>query len=166
MFDFTWFLTTTISHLSNYLASLTLLFRSQCISLLSDTKMLNSSIFLYRIGYTASKWSNACYNSEVPSLELSGESSILNGNSLPMATTDKAISVPSTCTTFKFYSAKNTPWNHWWRLILSTEFILCTFFKYWGNPSFLISLWLPLATAYTRSKHPSAFMTIIFGRLN
>ena len=127
--DFTCLLTITRSPASNSLMSLPLLRSSLCLSLLLYTRMLNNYICLNIIGDAASKWSNACCHYEVPFLNLAGDSSIGNGNSLPIATTDKSISVLSTGPAFQAYSAKNTPWKHWLRLPLSTYFIFCTLFK-------------------------------------
>ena len=127
--DFTCLLTTTRSPASNSLKRLPLLRSSLCLSLLLDTRMLNNYMCLNIIGDAASKWSNACCPYEVPCLNLAGDSSIGNGNSLPIATTDKAMSVVSTGPAFPAYSAKDTPWNHWLRLPLSTDFIFCTLFK-------------------------------------
>ena len=163
----------------NSLMSLPLLHSSLCISLLSDTRMLNNYIFLNKSVDAASKRSKACCHSEVPSLDLSGYRFILNGNYLPVATTYRAMLVLSTRTELQAYIAKNTPCNHWWRLPLSTEFIFCNFFKYLWNPLFKITLGLPLVTACTgiskvswkvflniTEKNPSASTTIIFGSPN
>ena len=50
--------------------------------------------------------------SEVPFLELAGDRSIKNGNSLPMATTDQVMLVLSDSRAFQTYSANNTPCNN------------------------------------------------------
>ena len=72
-----------------------------------------------------------------------------NGKYLPISTTDWTMSVPSTATAFQSYSINNTPWNHWWRLNFSVEFIFCNFLKYPWNYSFLIDLWFTIETAST-----------------
>ena len=95
---------------------------------------------------------------------------------MQIATTDWEVSVLSTGPAFQAHSAKITPWNHWWRLPLSADFILCNLFKYLWNPSFIMALWLPLATTCTgiskvywkvplniSSNSPSSSTTIIFG---
>ena len=156
--------------------SFSLLNISLCLSLILDTSMLNKSFCLNISGDAASKWSKYCCTSEVPSLDLDGDRSIGNGNSLPMATTDKVMSVPSTGTEFQTDSANNTHFNHWWRLPLSADFIFCTLFKYLVNPSFIIALWSKIANACTGiskvswkflldiiAKIPSESTTIIFG---
>ena len=51
--------------------------------------------------------------SEVLSLELAGDRSIVNGNSLLVDTTDKAVSVPSTGPLFHEFNSNNTPCNYW-----------------------------------------------------
>ena len=58
------------------------------------------------------KRTNACFNSDVTSLDLDGDSSTGNRNYVPIATTDQAMSVPYTGTAFQTYSEKNTPCNH------------------------------------------------------
>ena len=148
--DFTCLLTTTSSRLSNSLMRLPLLSSSLCLSLLSYTSTSNSSLCLNRCGYAASKLFKAWCPSEVTSLDLSGDSSIGNENSLFMATTDKLMSVPSTGPAFQAYNSNHTPWNHWWSLPLSVEFIFCTLFKYLWKLSFIIALCFPLSTSCTR----------------
>ena len=71
--------------------------------------MLNNSICINTSGDVDSNLSKACRTSEVPSLDLAGYISIVNGNSLTIATTDQAISVPSTGPSFQAYSEKNKP---------------------------------------------------------
>ena len=162
---------------SNYLVSLSLFCKVMCLSLLSDTRMLNISLCLNISMDSASKWSKDWCPSVIPSLDLTGDRPILNENSLPISTTDKAMLVPSTGTTFKAYSAKNTSCDHWLSLTFSDGFIFWTLFRYQRNPSFLIFLWLPLATAYTGiskvswkvflnipAKKSSESTTVIFGR--
>ena len=112
--------------------------------------MLNNSLFLNRSRDEASKLSKAFCIYEVTSLELSGDRSIVNVNYLPISTTDIVISFLSTVPAFQVYSANNTPCNHWWNLPLSAEFFFYMLFKYLWNPSFLIYLWMTLATACTR----------------
>ena len=48
-----------------------------------------------------------------PPLDLAGDRSIGNGNSLPISTTYLATSIPYTGPEFQSYSANNTPFNHW-----------------------------------------------------
>ena len=74
--------------------------------------MLNISICQNRSGNVASKRFNACYTSGLPYLGLDGDRSIGNGNSLSIATTYQAMSVPSTEPSFQAYSAKTTPCYH------------------------------------------------------
>ena len=107
--DFTYLITTTRSTASNSLMSLPLLRSSMCLSLLLDTRMLNNYICLNIIGDAASKWSNACFPYEVHFLNLAGDRSIGTGKSLPIATTDKAMSVLSIGPAFQAYSVNNTP---------------------------------------------------------
>ena len=147
LLDFTCFFTTTRSTVSNYLMILNLLHSSLCFSLFPDTRILNISICINRSGDPFSKLYTDSFPSEVPSLDLSGDRSIRNGKSLTIATTDQAISVPSTGPAYQYYNAKNTPCNYWWRLNLYTEFIFCTLFKYILKNSFITYLWWPLATS-------------------
>ena len=128
---------------------LTLLCSSLCLSLLSDTRMLNISLCLNISGDSASNWYKACCPSELPPLNLSGDRSIGNGKYLPISTTDQEMPFLSTGPTCQEYSTKNTPCNHWWSPPLSSEFIFCNFFKYLWNPSFIIYFWFPLETACT-----------------
>ena len=107
LLDFTCFLTTTRYPVSNHLMILSF-FISLCLRLLSYTRILNNSICLNRIGDAASKLYKACFPSEVPFLKLSGYRSIVNGNFLPIPTTDRSISVPYTGTALQACSAKNT----------------------------------------------------------
>ena len=130
MIDFNCFLTTTISPVSNSLIRFPLLHSSLCISLLSDNRMLNSSLCLNIIGYVASEQPNYCCPSEVPSIELAVDKSFGNGNYMPIVTTDRAMSVPSKRPAFQAYNAKNNPVKHWQRLTLSYHFIFYTWFKY------------------------------------
>ena len=155
LLEFTWFLTTTISPVSNSLIILPLLCRSLCLSILSYTRMLNSSLCLNISGNSASKWSKSFCPHEVPSLDLYGNSSIENGNSLPIATTDWEILVPSTGPVFQAYNAKHSPWNHCWSLPLSSEFIFWALFKYLWDPSFLTDFWFLLANAFTGASRVS-----------
>ena len=120
LLDLNSFLTNTRSPVSNSFVSLPLLRISLCISLISYTRILNNSLCLNISGCEASKWSKDCCTYEVPSLDLSGDRSIVNGKSLPMATTDWIIPVPSTGPAFQAYRAKTTHCNHWLRLPLST----------------------------------------------
>ena len=76
LIDFACFLTTTRYHVSNYLLILPLLHSYLCISLLSDTSMLNSYLCLNRSGCTLSNWSKSCCTFEVPSLVIAGGRSI------------------------------------------------------------------------------------------
>ena len=86
-----------------------------------------TTLFVFKkVRDQASKWSNACFSSELPSIKLDGDRSIVNGNYVSIANTDQEISVPSTGPAFQAYSANNTPCNHWWKLPLSAEFIFCT----------------------------------------
>ena len=78
LIDFTCFLSTTRSPVSNYLMSLTLLRSSLCLSLFSDNRMLNNSICINMSGDEASQLSKAYSTSEVPSCDLSGDRSIGN----------------------------------------------------------------------------------------
>ena len=149
LLDFICFLNNTRSPVSNSLMIFTFFCSSLCLGLLSDTRMLNNYLCLNMSGDAASKLTNDCCLSEVPPLNIAGDRSIGNGNYLPIATTDWSMSVPSTGTTLKVYSAKNTPCNHLWRLTLPFEFIFFTLFKYLWNLSFIIALWLPLATTCT-----------------
>ena len=179
MLAFTCFFTTTRSPVSNFLMSLTLLRSSLCLILLSDTGLLNTSIYLNRSRDADSNWLKDCCTSEIPSLDLADDRSIGYGNSLPIDTTYREMSVPSTGPAFQAYSANNTPYNHWWRLTLYIEFIFCTLSKYIQNPSFIITLRFPLATACTGisnvswkvslkipGKIPSTSTTIVFGSPN
>ena len=126
------------------------LFRSSlCLSLIKYTRMLNRFLCLNISGDEASKWSNSCCPSKVSFPDLYYDRSIVNDNSLPIATTDWAISVLCNGPALQAHIAKNTPCKHWWSLPFSTEFVLCNLFKYLWNPSFMISLWFPLATACT-----------------
>ena len=118
-----------------------------CCSRISDTRMLNNSICLNRSGDWSSKWSNVCCHSKVSSLDLTGDRSIGNWNSVMISTTYWSILVPSTGPAFQTYSANNMHCDHWWSLPFSADFILHTLFKNLWNPSFLIALWLFLATA-------------------
>ena len=158
---------------------LTLFCNSLCLILFSDTMMLNRSLCLNRSGASATKWSKDFCPSELTPLEISGDRSIGDGYSLPIFTTDWAMSVPSTGPAFQAYNEDNTPCNHWRRLPLSAEFILYILFKYLQNPSFIIAVWFPLETECTRiskvswklfldipGKIPSASTTIIFGSPN
>ena len=101
------------------------------------------------------------------------------GRSLLIATTNQAMSVPSTGPAFQAYGAKNNPYNHWWRRTFSNKFILWILFKYQQKPSFIIALGFALATTYNRmiqvywkvffntpEKNSSASTTIIFGNPN
>ena len=65
--------------------------------------MFNIYLYLNRIGNEASKWSNNFCPSIVPSLDLSCDKSIVNGNSLPISTTDISMLVLSTGPAFKYY---------------------------------------------------------------
>ena len=89
LIDLTFFLATTRSPVSDSLMVFHLLCSSLCLSLLLDTKDLNSFLCLNRSGDVASKLSNAFCYSGVPSLDLAGDKSIVNGNYLPIATTDQ-----------------------------------------------------------------------------
>ena len=73
------------------------------------------------------------------------------------------------------YSTNNNPCRHFWILILSSEFIFFTLFKYWCNPPFIIDVWFYLAIEYSGIirvswkiifnipvKNPSVSTTIIF----
>ena len=51
--------------------------------------MLNIYFFLKIIGHVASQLSKDFCTYEVTSLEISGDRSIVNGNSMPIAATDK-----------------------------------------------------------------------------
>ena len=73
---------------------LTLLLSSLCLSLLSYTKTLNIHLCLNIIGDAAYKGPKDVYTSELPSLELTLDRLIGNGNSLPIFTTDQEISIP------------------------------------------------------------------------
>ena len=128
------FLTNTRSNMSNYLISFPFLCSSLCLSLLSDTRILNSSIFITRSGDADSNWFKAWCTSEVPSLDLTADISIVNGDFLPISNTYRAIPFPSTVPVFQLFCVKDTPCNHWWRLPFSSEFIFCTLFKYLWNP--------------------------------
>ena len=122
---------------------------SLCLSLLSYTRMLKNYLCLNRSGDAPSEGSKDFCSSELPSLNLAGDRSIGNGNSLPIATTDCAMPVPSTGTELQAYSENIMPYNYWWRLPFSADFIFCTLFKHLWNPSFIIASWLPLETACT-----------------
>ena len=74
---------------------------SLCLNLLSETRMLNSYLYSNISGDVASKLSNACCPYEVPSLDLTVDKLIRNGNSLLIATTDRSMSVPSTGPAFQ-----------------------------------------------------------------
>ena len=113
------------------------------------------------------------------SLDLDGDISIENGNSILIATTDQAILVPYTGPEFQSYSDKNAPCNYWCRLPLSDRFFFCELSKYLRNPSFIISLWFPLTKEFTGmskvswicflkipENSPPASTIIIFGRPN
>ena len=153
----TCYLTNTMYPVESHLVRMPLLFSIMCLRLISQTRILNSSPCLNRSGDEASKWYKACYYYEVTPLErsgvtpldLSGDRSIGNENYLTIATTNQEISVPPTGPEFQAYRAKNAPCNHWWRLPLYAEFILCTLSNYQQNSSFLIVLWYPLATTCT-----------------
>ena len=112
--------------------------------------MFNSSICLNRSGDPSSKWSKDSCPSEVTSLDLTGDRLIGNEKTLMIVTKDQEMSVTSTGPVFQAYRAKNTPWNHCWRLPLSAEFVFSNLFNYQGNPSFLIASWSPRATECTR----------------
>ena len=127
--NFTCFLTTTGSPVSNYLMIFPLLGSSLCLRLLSYTRMLNNSLCLNRSGDASSEWYKACCPSGLPFLKLYGDRSIVNGNSLPVTTTDWSIPAQSTRPAFQYYSAKNTTCDHCWSLPLSAEFIFYNLFR-------------------------------------
>ena len=94
--------------MSNYLMYLPLLRSSLCLIILLDTRMLNNSLCLNICGDAASKLYKDCCPSEVLSLNIVGGRSIVNGNSLPISTTDRAISATSAGPAFQAYSTNNT----------------------------------------------------------
>ena len=112
LLELTCLLTIMRSPMSNYLTILPSLRTSLCLSLLSDTRMLNNSICLNISRYTASEWSTDFFPSKVPYLNLDGYRSIGNGNSMPIATSDRAMSVMYNGPAFQAYSENNTPFDH------------------------------------------------------
>ena len=66
LLHFTCFFTTPSYPVPNYLLGLPLLHSYLCLSLLSDTRMLNASIYLKISGDVVSKWFKDCCNPEVP----------------------------------------------------------------------------------------------------
>ena len=84
-----------------------------CLILLFDTSMFSISLCLKRSRDSSPKLSKDCCLSEVPSLDLAGDSSIVNGKYIPIAKTDQAMSALSTGPAFQLYTVKNIPCNHW-----------------------------------------------------
>ena len=70
---------------------------------------VKNSLRLNRSGDASSKLSKACFPSEIPSLNLYGDRSIVNDKYLLISTTDQAISLLYTGPELQAYSAKNTP---------------------------------------------------------
>ena len=93
--------------------------------------------------------------SKVTSPEFDGDRSIINGEYLPITTTDQENSIPYTGPSLHTHSTNNTSFNHWRSPLLPTQFILCILFKYIWNPYFIISLRLTLATVCNRTSKVS-----------
>ena len=92
----TWFLTIIMYPVAKSLICLTFFQSYLCIILLSETNMLNISLFINRSGDAASKRYMDFCNSEFPSLDHYDESLIGNVNSLPISATYQAMHVPKT----------------------------------------------------------------------
>ena len=129
LIDYNCLLTIKMYSVPNSPMRLNLLCRSLFLSLLSKNNMFIISIITNRGGDAASKWFKACCTHELPSLDLTDDSSIVNGKYLPIATNYQEISVMTTGPSFQAYNAKNTPCNHWRRLTLSAEFIFWDLLK-------------------------------------
>ena len=100
MFDFTLVLMTTMSLVSKSLMALHLLCSFLCRILLTYTRMFSQYLCLNRGMDVASKLSKYLCLSEVNPIDLSGDMSIDNGNSLPISTTYIAMYFLSTGTVF------------------------------------------------------------------
>ena len=111
--------------------------------------MLNSSLFMNIIGVAASNYFKAYCSSEVPSLDLAGDRSILNGKSLPISTSDQAKSVLYTGPAFQAYHTQKHSLQPLVKASLVLWIFLSTLFIYRLNPVFVIALWFTLATACT-----------------
>ena len=112
-------------HLSKPLVSLSLLCSSLCMSLLSETKILNRCFCLKLIVDEDSKFPKACFLSEVPFINFSFYRSISDGKYPPIFNTDLVMSVPYTGPAFHTYNSK---------ILISTidEFFPCFLILYSG----------------------------------